>query len=394
MRSETNLQDRKPPVHPERRPPVHSERSRGIALLALALVGCGSLTPPRPDGGTGGGFFPFGGGQGTGGGLATGGGGGGGTATGGGIATGGGGGTTTGGGGGAELPWTEVALQVPINTPGTVQRLAARPGEIFALVANQYVLRSAGGRFNEVLVFANPVLTDFQFSTTGNAALAVFREVLTCTSGCASGSAFNPIGFNSTPFAVCGSADSLGVMTFSSDAGAALFEQTTTAWSFVSQVNVRSPADCVRTTRGDLFVAGQGGVANANLTQSLVEVPDTTALGRASANEPWSRLATDGTSVYATSSRGAVATRPQAGGWVVDTALSGEISAIAVESASEIWVVGTGLGLARFNGTQWRPAGLGPPQLTTFDALALESAHVYVGGHDAAGVARVFRRLR
>ena len=137
-----------------------------VVALAVVLAGCGALTPPRPDGGMGGG-------------LATGGG----FATGGGGST-GGGGTATGGGGGAELPWIEVALQVPLGTQGTVQRLAARPGEIFALVANQYVLRSAGGRFNEVLVFANPVLGDFQFSATGTAAVSVAQSILACTAAC------------------------------------------------------------------------------------------------------------------------------------------------------------------------------------------------------------------
>ena len=85
---------------------------------------------------------------------------------------------------------------------------------------------------------------------------------------------------------------------------------------------------------------------------------------------------------------------PAAGRWQVEGALTGEISPLAVESATEVWVVGTGLGIARYDGIAWRPAGPGPAQLATFDALAVESSQVYVGGHDAAGVARGFRRLR
>ena len=351
--------------------------------VALGVVGCGALGPPRVDGGNGGG----------GGSLFTGGGGG--FATGGGAVTGGGGAAVGGGvGGGAEAPWVEVALQVPAGTPGTVQRLAARPGEIYALVASQYVLRSAGGRFNEVLVFNNPILGDFQFSGSGAAAVTVNQRLLACTGACEGGTGFVDLGLPATPIAVCGSADSLGVMTYASDAGARLFEQNGAQWNFVSNLNVRSPVDCARTTRGDLFVAGQGALGNANATQVTLEVPDTSALGRVSANEPWTKVATDGTWAFAASARGAVARRPEDAGWTVATALGGEITALAVESAQEVWVVGTGVGLARFDGTRWLPAGIGPRTLTSFDALALESAHVYVGGRDAAGVARVFRRLR
>jgi hypothetical protein len=287
-----------------------------------------------------------------------------------------------------------VALQVPAGTQGTIQRLAARPGEVYALVANQYVLRSAGGRFNEVLVFNDPLLGDFNLSQSGFSAVTVFQRILACTSNCEQGVGFVDYGFGATPIAVCGSADDLGLMTYASDAGAALWEQNGAQWTFVSLLNLRSPVDCARTTRGDLFVAGQGGVGNANASSTSIEVPDTSGLGRVSTNEAWTKIATDGRQVIAASVRGAVARRPEDAGWRVDSALSGEISALAVESATEIWVVGTGVGLARFDGTRWTPAGVGPPQLTSFDALAVESAHVYVGGHDAAGVARVFRRLR
>ncbi len=328
--------------------------------LTLVLAGCGALTPPRPDGGTGGG------------------------------APGGG----SGGGGGAEAPWVEVALQVPSGTLGTVQQLAARPGEIFALVSNQFLLRSAGGRFNEVLVFTDPILNVMQFSGTGSAAVSFYARLMACAGGCELGSNFSDYGLGATPLAVCGSADDLGVMTRSTDAGAALFEQNDAGWGFVARINVRSPLDCARTTRGDLFVAGQGGVGNANSTQTSIEVPDTSGLGRVSANEQWTKIGTDGSWIFAASARGAVARRPEGGGWTVASALDAEISAMAVVSRSEIWVVATGVGLARYDGTGWRPAGAGPPLLTSFDALAVESSHVYVGGKDAAGVARVFRRLR
>ncbi len=361
---------------------------RGLRLFIPLLVlgfSCGALTPPRPDGGTA---------TGGGGGIATGGG----AQTGGGSQTGGGtgGGVTGGGGGGAEAPWTEVALQVPTGTLGTVQRLSARPGEIYALVSNQYLLRSAGGTFTEVIVFFMPVISDFQLSATGAVALTPAARLMSCTTNCEGGTGYGDFGLGATPIAVCGSADWLGVMTRTPDAGAALYEQNPNGaqWDFVTKLNLRSPLDCARTTRGEIFVAGQGGVGSATVTATSVEVPSTTSLGRVSTNEPWTKVATDGTWVIASSARGAVARRPEDGGWQVDSALSGEISAPAVESATELWVAGTGLGLSRFDGTRWSPAGVGPSQLTSFDALAVESSYVYMGGRDAAGVARVFRRLR
>lgn len=352
---------------------------RGSSALFLALfLSCGALTPLRSDGGAPD-AGPTAGGGGTGGGGALGGG------------TGGGGAT---GGGTTELPWAEVALQIPGGTLGTVQRLAARPGEIFALVANQYLLRSAGGRFNEVLVYFDPVLDDFQLSASGAVAMTVLNRVQSCTSGCEAGGAYADYGLGAAPLAVCGSPGLLGVMTRAPDAGVALYEQTATSWGSVSRLNLRSPVDCARTTAGNFFVAGQGGVGNVNMTQASVEVPEVTSLGRVSANEAWTKVASDGTWVIAASARGAVARRSQTLGWSVATALQGEISALAVESAAEIWVVGTGLGLARFDGRQWGAAGVGPTQLVTSDALALEGGYVYVGGRDSAGVPRVFRRLK
>lgn len=75
-------------------------------LLALLVVGCGPLTPPMMDGGSGGGSGSATGGSGGGGGAVTGGGSatGGGNVTGGGSTTGGGAATGGGGGGGDTLP--------------------------------------------------------------------------------------------------------------------------------------------------------------------------------------------------------------------------------------------------------------------------------------------------
>lgn len=115
---------------------------------------------------------------------------------------------------------------------------------------------------------------------------------------------------------------------------------------------------------------------------------------RASSLEPWSKLATDGQAVVSASTQGAVARRASNGTWTVERVLDGEITALAL-SKSGLWVAATGIGLAQFDGTSWHDAGPGPSPLTRFEALALDEAqHVYVGGTDATGVARVFRRER
>ncbi len=275
---------------------------------------------------------------------------------------------------------------------GSVSRLIGAPGEIYALVSNQYVLRSAGARFNEVFVFSNPDLRDFQASWTGKGAALSFNTLLACFTGCDSGNSFEPLGAPS-PRGLCTASDQLAVMSRASDGGTTVFAQDGGAWDFFGSAPLRSPLACTRSNESVFFVTqGQVTVTNANGTFTT-EVPDTTALGRQSALEPWALITTDGTQVFAASVRGAVARRSAAGAWSVSSALTGEITGLTTDPAGDLWVLGTGLGLAHFTGGQW-VASAGPPLLVSFTSIALEGAHVYVGGADAAGVARVFRRLR
>lgn len=328
-----------------------------LAFLLLAAA-CGPLTPPRVDGG-----------------LGTG---------------------TGGSAGGAESPWVEVSLANATGTKGSVQRLAARPGEIYVLVAQRNLLRSEGGPFINVITFDSPLLNDFQLSASGAVVLTYLHYGLVCDSACENGD-FEPLTVPASVIAVCGGSDRLGLMAERSDGGTALYEQgppSTLTLDFVSVSNVSNPTACTRTTAGNMFVAGQGGVANVTSMSAVIEVPDTAALGRPSSLERWTNVSTDGTVVVASSTRGAAAIRAQDGSWTVHTALAGFIGGLALESATDIWVGGKGQGLSRFDGTRWTAAGSDPAELTYFEALAVEGSYVYVGGRDADGVARVFRRLK
>ncbi|MCA2982038.1 MAG: hypothetical protein INH41_22540 [Myxococcaceae bacterium] len=349
-----------------------------LATIALCGAACAPLSPLRSDAGAAGGQA----GGGSAGGVVAGGAAGGGTA-----------GGSTAGGGSAEPPWVEVSLQVPAGTTGAVQRLGAGAGAVYALVSNQYVLRSLGGRFDEVLVFSKADINDFQYSASGRGVVTVGRAMLSCAGSCDQPRAFEDVLLPSAPLALCSSPSELALLTRAADGGVSVYAQAGNDWPMTLSAPVRAPLACTRTARG-VVIGAQGGVMTTFDAGARLEVPDVTALGRGSANEAWTHVVTDGALVFAASARGAVGRRAEDGAWSVASALDGAVTAMALGSATDVWVAGTGVGLARFDGAVWLGAGRGPPQLSTFEALAVDGAHVYVGGADASRVARVFRRPR
>jgi hypothetical protein len=129
-----------------------------------------------------------------------------------------------------EAAWQEMVLQVPTNTQGTVQRLAARSGEIFALVANQHVLRSTGGRFNEVLSFFEPFVRDFQVSSDGQAAFTTEGLTFSCTANCDRWSSFEDNGpYNA--LRVCSGPSQLGVVVQRQNGQVAVVERSEAGWT-------------------------------------------------------------------------------------------------------------------------------------------------------------------
>jgi hypothetical protein len=117
------------------------------------------------------------------------------------------------------------------------------------------------------------------------------------------------------------------------------------------------------------------------------------SIERSVSGEKWTQVVTDGQGVVAGSERGAVARRRSDGTWATWSVFSTDVTGIALTAPAEIWVASSTEGLAHFNGTQWTSAAP-PAGLVSVDALAREGNWVYVGGTDAAGVARVFRQLR
>lgn len=328
--------------------------ARTVTMLGVVLLACGPLGPPRADGG-------------------------------------GDGGAT--GGGGPPAAWQEVTLAIPGASTGPVQRLVARPGELFAAVGHETLLHSRGGQFSIVTVFDQPVLGHMNASKSGRVAYTVFQTLLACAAGCDDADSYEELRLPRTPIGVCSGVERLGVMTTATDAGAVLFaEGDDGGWSEQRRLNLRAIAECARLADDTFFVAGLGAVFNS--ATGVDEVPDTGPLARDSSLEAWTRLGTDGTRVYAASVRGAVARRDELGAWSVQQVLAGEITALAVEAQGPVWVAGTGLGLSRWDGTGWHDEGAGPAQLLGYDALALEGSHVYVGGTDAQDRPRVFRRAR
>lgn len=267
------------------------------------------------------------------------------------------------------------------------------PGEIYAAVGNEYVLHSRGGQFSVLSEFDPALLGQLNASHSGRVTYTVFQTRFSCASGCDELGAFDDFQMPRTPIEVCSGSELLGMLTTASDAGAVLYaEERDGGWPELRRFNLRSIEECTRISNDTFFVAGLGAVFN--ISSNTPEVPDTSPLSREPSMEAWTKLGTDGTRVFAASVRGAVAMRDGAGVWSVQQVLQGEVTALAVDPLGNAWVAGSGLGLSRWDGSSWHGEGAGPPQLTSYDALALEGAHVYVGGLDATGTPRVFRRTR
>lgn len=345
-------------------------RWRNAVLLGLVVSACGALMPPRPDGGVEDG--------GLGGGIGF-------------VEDSGIGG---GGGGGGAGAWQLVTLNFAgAPPPGPVQRLVAGPGQLFAAVGYRYLMHSSGGQFSTIGFVDQPLQGHMNGAPTGRVAHTLFQTLLSCASGCDDFDAYDDLQLPRTPIAICASADRLALLTTASDAGAALFvEAGDGGWPLGGNLNHARITECARTADDNTFVAGLGGVLNVG--SGLIEGPDQTSLGRDPALEAWTLLGTDGVRVVAASVRGAVSMRNGLGVWATRQALAGEVTALAVESQTSVWIAGTGVGLARWDGTTWHDEGAGPSGLAALQALALEGGYVYVGGVDAQDAPRVFRRPR
>lgn len=139
---------------------------------------------------------------------------------------------------------------MPPGTKGSVQRLVAHSGGVYALVARQYVLHSAGGRFEEVLVFYDPIVDDLQASRSGHAALVdTYGNVQACAADCARGRSYAPLGRRVTSRGLCGSADLLGIMVRAPDASTSVYAELQDVegeWALAATNLPSAASDCVR----------------------------------------------------------------------------------------------------------------------------------------------------
>lgn len=358
----------------------------------MALVGCGPLTPPGSDGGTGGGSgggggassgggggAVTGGGSGGGGGSTGGGGGvvggGGGSTGGGGGSTGGGGGSTgggggsTGGGGGstdagvAPLTWSSISISGSTSsTP--ILGLSGAANDVWALQESGALFRSTGGAFQ--------LQTTFQYggkslyASGGTVALVQTRRLLTCTSGCTQATDYVPFelldsgkNYNLFGEAICGRgpSDVVAIVTDTSNV-AQLFRWNGSLWTREStDLGMRYPRGCWFDGAGVLYVVGEGMVvrydSGAATPETLPGQAYTVYYGGADlAGEQY----VVGPSHYIA--------RRGSGSWsqiAVNTSSPSTLWAVGGLSATEAFAFGyyhstVGNGFV-WNGTSWRSAG-------------------------------------
>jgi hypothetical protein len=321
--------------------------SRLVAVCVLSgALGCGTLTPPGSDGGADSGAIDS----------------------------------------GTPGEWVELALPAGVEAP--LSQLTAHPGAIYALVGDNTVLHSSGGRFDWVTMFDDPVVLHLASSQSGHVAFTAFQTLFSCTDNCGSSDSYADRTLPRTPIALCGGVDKLAALTTATDAGAALLNEVDGGWSVSEALEVVDPQGCVRMA-DTVFITMQGAVFNSlNHAAEHISVP-----GRDGALEPWRLAGSAGASVFVTSDLGAAAKRDSLGVWSATQLTSGVIDALAVESDDSAWVA-AGNSMFRFAEAGWVSAGNGPGALTGIAGLALQPGSVYVGGVDAAGRPRIFRRQR
>jgi len=288
---------------------------------------------------------------------------------------------------GAPGEWVELSLPADLTAPfGT---MTAYPGAVYALVGENTVLHSAGGSFDWVTTFESPVVAHLAATHAGHTAYTVFQTMFVCAANCGSSDSYEERSLPRTPIALCGGDQRLAALTTATDAGAAVLNELDDGgWSLSEALEVIDPQGCARL--GDaVFITEQGAVFNS-FTHAAEHI---SVAGREGALEPWRFVGTGSNNVFVSSELGAVARRDALGVWTTAQVTSADITALAVESDDSAWV-STGHSLFRYSPQGWVPEGAGPTVLTGIAGMALQPSSVYVGGVDAAGRPRIFRRQR
>ncbi len=321
------------------------------ALILLVSAGCGALTPARADGGA------LDGGPGV--------------------------------DGGDDATWLEVFVDAPPGTRGDVQRLEVRPGEVWALLASRYLLRSQSGRFTLAYEIDPPgSFVDARVTTGGAVLLVTPTALLTCFAGCDDTSRFSQVSLPWKPLAACGFGESMEVVLRTPDAGASVYSFSRDAgWGLLGELGIAAARACDRAASGEVYVAGRGAIGRVTDAGLATVSPGTGLASRPAAEEPWAFLVTDGDAVFAASERGALATSLDRANWSV---AGGPVGLGALAAG-----VAVGRTVSRWTPEGWLDAGPVPSALAFVTAAAVDDeGAVWVGGRDAEGAPRIFRRSR
>lgn len=359
---------------------------RAVLLAGVVLVvGCGSLTPPGTDAGTGGGVAA-GGGAATGGGVATGGGGG----AGGGVATGGGGGGSTGGGtstGGGDGLWDFARMTLdptPTNFSNIVG-FAETDAGVFAMDSSGRVFLSAGGPFQEYVNLGG-YMVDFAASSTGHFYAARTTKFTHCASNCADAGSWSELNvpFTSASVVALCVVNDTNVLTIgtngSNDGIANKWNGTTLGGS--NTIGGANPSDCFRAASGDFYIPSQDGIVRYAPTlgsYSLETIPGGWRGGGSTSAGEW------------VTSRGPTFARHEASGWVTVGTPGTSFDVVrAVVGISPTLAFGFGAGGTSdgqcgyfFNGTSWAAMPQDIPAMNQAStAFRASNGNLYVGGND------------
>lgn len=401
-----------------------------VAVLSVAALGCGPITPVVKDAGSGGGSggglgggFAQGGGTagGSSGGVAGGNSGGGATSggsaggQGGGAAGGQGGGTAGGSGGGAPglFTWANLVAMPAPSSFAIAVAVAGRSNEIYVGFDNGRLYRSTGAAFQEVVGGNLSGLKDLYVSPSGKVyVVSSGRTASHClATDCSIGTNFTVVnsaaGTGTEAFTgLCGSGERVFAvgMRDTNNVGVLYEFDGVSTWTKVSNnLGITRPQGCQLTASGEVIAVGDLGVVRYDQGATTPEPIDTTGQPQAI----WTSLTLaveNGVTVEGfiggSGSGSRYARRNNASGtWTslppVTTGPS--ISVIAALSTTE--VLAAGFGTPKFtswNGTAFVPTVPAPPNTigSVRDMAVISSREVFLVGSDGQSSYTIIRGRR
>ncbi|MBL8917555.1 MAG: hypothetical protein JNJ54_01730 [Myxococcaceae bacterium] len=392
---------------------------RRIAALAV-LVGCTPLTPFRPDAGPDAGGGAAGGGA-AGGGQAGGSSGGfaggasGGLPAGGGfVFAGGAGGGTAGGTAGGAAGGTPIDggfTWTPISFPSNValQTVAVQGRDVAGVTFTGELLTLDGGAFVPVPGFSFVEAMDVLVTPSRRVFVAGNRNnSYVCAANCGSGSSFTlKTTTTGTEFFVglCGEGERVFAVAIGTSLSGILLEYSNDAWRRVTtSLGVGTVRTCVVAPNGDVYVAGDDGVARVTGSTSTPEPIDLQL--QPAARWSWVALTFDGGTVTdglltGGSSGYRLARRGGSGTWVALPPRPGgmELYGVVALRDHSFFAVGTPSSSSTdrfflFEDDQLSLVQPPPPLLVDVSSMAVGPEGLYVVGQASSGRKHCFRGTR